>query len=213
MASDVPYYRQAAIGSCGPACLMMLFKFHRPEMTVGRSLEIRVWMGASLWPFGMTEAFGLANFAVKQGFAATVVKEDMELRMSFPEKYVHPAASRTLLYLARARYWRLRRGALGRGVHSVAGQVLLYRIEEALSKGIPPIVMVDQGSYAPDRYFSEGVLHWVVVTGCRQGEVFLNDPELGKGVRLSREQFEKAMDLSSFGKDREMLLVGQDSQS
>lgn len=186
---------------------MMLLKFHRPSIQTDRLLEFRVWTEAALWPLPMTEGFGLANSASKLGFYATVVKDNMALKLFAPKRYGPPGLMNAAFSLAAIRYRYLHEKASRRGIRSVKGAVTLGLIKDALARRIPPIVMVDQGWYAPDKSFPEGVLHWIVVTGADEEGVVIHDPDLGGSIMLSKEQFEKSMDLSRFTNHREILLI------
>lgn len=205
---DVPYFRQTALGSCGPACLMMVLKYHRPEMEVSKVLEFKAWLYAQLFPFGMTDAFGLAGFAAVKGFRALVVKEKKRFGMALGDGDLRRFFVNVTLPLFRFNYERIRYDALRRGVSEVYGDIDVGMIERFVYSGRPPIVMVDQTRYAPEGNYRYGMLHWVVVTGVDSENVKLNDPDLGRGVVVPRSVFERALDLKrNFRMDRRLVIV------
>lgn len=213
-ALDVPYFKQAMLGSCGPASLLMVLKYHRPELELNRLLEFRAWATANIFPFGMTESFGLALFAAKSGFTPLVLKEDLGFHMKFRDMYVNRRLFDVVLPILKLGYKRLLAESRSRGLEVVYGPIDLDVIERFVEKGLPPIVMVDQTGYAPDEDYRYGVLHWVVITGFEDDTVIINDPDLGPNLAVPRSKFTHALDLlrENFQTDRRLVVVKSDNR-
>ncbi|MFQ6134395.1 MAG: peptidase C39 family protein [Nitrososphaerales archaeon] len=211
---DVPYFKQTTIGSCGPACLMMVLKYHRPEVKVNRILEFRAWMHAQLFPLGMTDAFGLAEFAATRRFGALVIKEEKRFNVSFDYGYISWFFTIFMLPVLRFNYDRIRTNALSRGVTEFYEKVDIDTIERFVQDKKPPIVMVDQTGYAPDDDYQNGMLHWVVVTGFDSETVKINDPDLGP-LAVPKVDFVKALDLlrRNFETDRRIVVIDSEEGS
>jgi len=210
---EVPYFRQVALGSCGPASLLMVLKYHRPEMKLSRLLEFKAWVAAEIFPFGMTESFGLALFAVQNGFRTLVLKEESGFHMSSGDRYVGRRLFSLMLPIFKLNYRRLLSEALSRGLEVKYEEIDLEVIREFVEKKLPPIVMVDQTGYAYSREYPYGMLHWVVVTGFEDEMVLINDPDLGPNLRVSKDRFVQALDVRrNFQTDRRLVvIVGDDS--
>jgi len=206
---NVPYFKQSMLGSCGPASLLMVLKYHRPELKLSRLLEFRAWMAAEIFPLGMTESLGLAVFAAKLSFTPLVLKEEEGFHMEFHDIRVGRRLFNLMLPIFRLGYRRLSAEAEQVGVEVVYRPVDLGLIEEFVERGLPPIVMVDQTGYAPDEDYRYGVLHWVVVTGFEGDVIVINDPDLGPNLRVSRGSFNHALELlrENFQTDRRMVVV------
>jgi len=208
---NVPYFKQAVIGSCGPASLMMVLKYHQPDSKLSRLLELSAWNYASLFPFGMTDAHGLAGYAAKRGLNALVLKEEQKFNLRFEYGPLSWFFNGITVPLMRFNYNRIRKKALKRGVEEHYVKIDVDTIEELVRTGRPPIVMVDQIGYAPDDNWKDGVLHWVVVTGFDSSSVKINDPDIGP-TTVPKADFEKSLDLQkNFRTDRRVVVVAQRS--
>jgi hypothetical protein len=185
----------------------MVLKYHRPETDMNRVLEFRAWRYASLFPFGMTDAPGLAGFAAKRGLKALVLKEEPGFELYFDYGSLRRLFTAAMLPILRFNYHRIRRDALRRGVEERYGKISINSVEEFVRVGKPPIVMVDQTGYAPDDNWQDGVLHWIVVTGFDAKNIRINDPDMGP-LTVSKTSFEKALDLRrNFETDRRIVVV------
>jgi len=169
--------------------------------------EMLPWARSWLFPFGMTESFGLAMLLADRGARVTVLKErpGFQLRPATGTGFdpIARAFGHAASPVARLREWEARR----RGVRVSIEPVTVARLRQPDAARSPAIVMVNQGSYAPDPDWAGGVLHWVVVTDTSNSTVEFHDPDLGPGQRLSDEEFGKAMDLTSQGIDRQMVIT------
>lgn len=186
---------------------MMVLKYHKPELEVNRVLEFKAWIYAQLFPFGMTDAFGLAGFAAGKEFGALVVKEEKEMNLTVRDGAMKRLVN-AMLPIFRFNYDRIRADALRRGVKEIHSKISVETIERFVEDGRPPIVMVDQTGYAPSDDYRYGILHWVVVTGFNTESVKINDPDIGPSIVVSKPDFEKSLDLRrNFGTDRRIVVV------
>ncbi len=186
---------------------MMVLKYHQPELKLSRLLELSVWNYASLFPFGMTDAHGLAGYAVKKGLNALVLKEEQRFNLHFEYGPLGWFFNGLTIPLLRLNYNRIRKKALKRGVEERYVKIDISTVEDLIRMGRPSIVMVDQIGYAPDDNWKDGVLHWVVVTGFDSNYIKINDPDIGH-MTISKSDFEKSLDLQkNFRTDRRIVVV------
>ncbi|MGA7846674.1 MAG: peptidase C39 family protein [Thermoplasmata archaeon] len=207
MALPVPYFKQTMLGSCGPACVQMVRGWLDRSPVVPKGSDMVPWVRSWIAPFSMTESFGLATLLLSSGARVTVVKERPRFQFRPESGSNFDKIGKVFGYLAtpgaRFQEWQARRA----GVHLQVETVTVDRLRQPDALGRPAIVMVNQGSYAPDPNFPEGVLHWVVVTGLEDGWVQFHDPDLGADQRLSSADFDRAMDVRSRGIDRQLILT------
>jgi len=204
---DVPYFKQAMIGSCGPACLLMVMKHHRPNLKFDRVSEFKVWMFAQLFPFGMTDAFGLAGFAAGRQFKASVIKEDIKFELFFNYGRFTWLFTNILVPSFRFNYERIKSKAIKKGVKYHYKEIDIETIKYYVKKKIPTIVMVDQTGYISDKDYPDGVLHWVVVTGFNSDKAKINDPDIGP-LTIPKTDFIKSIDLMKiFKTDRRLVII------
>lgn len=204
---DVPIFNQIMLGSCGPACLLMVLKYHNPDLKINRLMEFKAWMFAQLFPFGMTDAFGLAGFAAEKQFEALVIKEKKGFDLYFESNYFLKFIYKLMILFFRFNYERIRVKSMRMGVIEEYKNIDLKMIEDYVTEKKPPIVMVDQTGYMNDTYYSEGILHWVVVTGFSSDKITINDPDMGK-LTISKVDFIKAIDLKkNFRTDKRLVII------
>ena len=205
--SEFPYYKQTVIGTCGPACLLMHFKHKNPTKKFGKFHEFKAWIEAWLIPFGMTESYSLAKHALKHGFKPIVIKEHQGWNMSFPKSWKLGSLFKLMLSYMKFTYNRARKSALKMGVGEKNFAVTPDLVKRIIDEGRKPIVMVDQSKYAWDASFSDGVLHWVVVTGYDKEGFYINDPDIKPNMKITNKEFEDAINLSNFGTDRRLVIL------
>jgi hypothetical protein len=207
VALNVPYFKQTMLGSCGPACVVMVRSWIDGTPVVRARSDIIPWFHSWVFPFGMTESSGLAKLLHDFGARVSVLKERPKFRFRPATGTTFDIVGRAFGYLAipgaRIREWQARR----RGIRASIQPLSVDRLQHPDALGRPAIVMVNQGSYAPDPEFPSGVLHWVVVTDVGDGAIQFHDPDLGPNQRLSQADFDRAMDVTPFGIDRQLILV------
>lgn len=177
------------------------------KSTLRRGTELPGWLRSWIFPFGMTESFGLASILARDGARVTVFKERPDFRMR-PASGSGPDPFMTAFGLV-AGVWARRRKAqaLRRGVRLIVGPVTIGTIATQLQVGLPVIAMVDQGAYAPDPSWPNGVLHWVVVTFANESQVVFHDPDLGPNQQVAAAIFEKALDVRNQGLDSQIVVA------
>ena len=150
VALRVPYVKQQMIGSCGLACVEMVRGWLDESAVVRDRSEMLPWARSWLFPFGMTESFGLAMLLADRGARVTVLKErpGFQLRPATGTSFdpITRAFGHAASPVARLREWEARR----RGVRVSIEPVTVARLRQPDAARSPAIVMVNQGSYAPD---------------------------------------------------------------
>lgn len=186
---------------------MMSIKHNRPAVKLGKWNELKAWYDSWLVPFGMTESYGLAKHALKYGLKPIVIKESQNFHMFLPKNWKLAPILKLMLHYMGYTYKRIRGQALERGVEEKNIKINPSLIKRLLDSKIHPILMVDQSKYAWDENFANGVLHWVVVTNYDQRCFTIQDPDIKPNIKLTNEEFEKAIDLSNFGTDRRLVIL------
>ena len=181
---DVPYYNQTRFYTCGPAALMMVMKYFDNTIELSRKIEYKLWMMSNpLVFFGGTLQFGLAKSAVINGFKVKIFKK---ARFS----NYHQNKPRLINFYENI----ISLGARHAKVPIYYGEDVLDMIQEALHKGIPPIVFLNLYPI-----IGENVFHWLVVTGLDEKKVYVNDPYVPYGSMLEMKK-DYPIDLGVFKK-------------
>jgi ribosomal protein S18 acetylase RimI-like enzyme len=165
----VPFYEQTLEFTCGPSCLMMAMHALRPDLTLDRTLELRIWREATTVfmtsGHGGCGPFGLALAAQRRGFAAEVYINDPGVPLvdsvRSPEKkevmrLVHEDMQAEVEQLHIPVHYRT---------------LTLAELAERFESGAVPMVLIS--SY---RIYQEKFPHWVVVTGFDAHFVYCHDP-------------------------------------
>ena len=156
---DVPYFEQTRYSTCGPAALMMVMKFWDNSFELSKRVENKIWLSSNPFIFfGGTLQFGLAKTAKKFGYKVEI----------YQKTQISNSRSFGILYYSEKRFIN-NPGRLKIPIYF--GRVILEVIYESLKKGIPPIVFLNL-----EPIIGENVLHWLVVTGADDKEVYVNDP-------------------------------------
>ncbi|MBU0496795.1 MAG: peptidase C39 family protein [Candidatus Thermoplasmatota archaeon] len=186
MVLDVPYYQQTRYATCGPAALMMVMRFFDASVVLSKNLEFRLWkQSRSLRYFGATLPSGLALTAAHLGY---IVMYDQLIHATD----VYP---KIFLFSDRTEQ-RFEKEAQTMGITIHYGREQYSMLQDALKKGVPPIVLVRLMPLV-----QENVLHWVVVTGMSDKRVYVNDPYVPlnssdtekKNVPIPHELFREAL--------------------
>ena len=205
----IPYYAQTQEFTCGPACLMMAFKYFNSEATIGRKLELVLWKEATLVfmtsGIGGTGPFGLALAAQRRGFPTRVVLS----RQQTP--FFSSVRSDEKRRVIRLVHEDSRAKALALGVTADYYDFTFNEIAGELAQGRIPIVLIStyhlHGDHAP---------HWVAVTGFDEKYVYFHDPyekfyedevHLARNVRIPIDQFSR---MRRYGRDlyKSVIFVG-----
>jgi len=209
----VPYYGQTMNFTCGPASLMMAFKYFLPELKFSRALELTLWKEATLVfmtsGMGGCDPFGLALSSRRRGFLTRVIlsKEQSPFFSSVrdPEK---------------RKVIRVVHEDLKEKVQDLSVPVSYFdfpfeEIAAAMYRGRIPIVLIS--TY---RLTGERAPHWVVITGFDGKNVYFNDPDLesydgnpsyAKNVKIPIDEFSR---MRRYGRDlyKSVIFVGPRQQ-
>ncbi len=167
--AQVPYYEQTLDFTCGSSSLMMAMKTLDPDLTLDRTLELRIWREATTIfmtsGHGGCGPFGLALAARRRGFQVEmfVTEEGVPLIDSVrsPEKKE----------VMRLVHEEMLAEATEVGIPIVYGSLSLDELQAKFAGGGIPLVLIS--SY---RIYAEKFPHWVVVTGFDDTFVYVHDP-------------------------------------
>jgi len=205
--SQLPYYAQSYDFSCGPACLIMAFARHRPELRPDRLFEISLWREATTVfmtsGHGGCSALGLALAAWRRGYM--VEAYNGKGAAAFVDTVRDPAKKETIEIVEEA----FQREAEDTGIALRDTPIAASELKGILRNGGVPIVLISSyrltGSKAP---------HWIAVAAVDDHFIYINDPfvdwEEKKtatdciGIPLSRREFER---MSRFGKGKHAAAV------
>jgi len=167
--AHVPYYQQTLEFTCGPAALMMAMKVLDQNVSLGRSLELRLWRESTTVfmtsGHGGCGPYGLALSAYNRGFDVEVYvndegalfvdsvrnEEKKEVIKLVHEDFLEELASKPIPIHYR--------------------QLSLQETKEKFNAGAIPVVLIS--SY---RIYKEKFPHWVVITGFDDRFVYVHDP-------------------------------------
>jgi hypothetical protein len=194
MKLKIPYYAQRAEFTCGPACVLMIFKFFEPRLKLTRTLEFEVWRQCNMIGVRGSDPFGVSVPLLDAGCEAHLVTQ--RRRMLAPDlwkrrlrEYRFTAEDAILAAFGIAEN---RRRALVRGLTVEYSPLTVGRIARSFSDGFIPMALVHMGVV-----HQFDIPHWVVVSDVREDHVVFNDPyppKGGKDIRVSREEFQKMLD-------------------
>jgi ribosomal protein S18 acetylase RimI-like enzyme len=165
----VPYYEQTLDFTCGSSALMMAMKALDPELTLDRTLELRIWREATTIfmtsGHGGCGPFGLALAAHARGFAAEVYVNDAGVPLV--DSVRSPEKKEVMRLVHEDMLAQMNRLA----IPVVYGTLSPAGLRERFDAGAVPLVLIS--SY---RIYAEKFPHWVVVTGFDDHFVYVNDP-------------------------------------
>jgi hypothetical protein len=190
----IPYYAQSAEFTCGPACVLMVFKLFDPHLRLNRTLEFEVWRQCNMIGVRGADPFGMSVPLLDAGHEVHLVKQrrkmiDLDLwKSSLQEHGFTPEDARLAVFGIAEN----RKRALGRGLTVEYGRLTIERVARSCSEGFIPIALVHMGVV-----HQLDIPHWVVVADVGEDHVAFNDPyppKGGKGIRVRREEFQKMLD-------------------
>ncbi len=68
MRFKIPYYAQSAEFTCGPACVLMIFKFFNPRLKLNRTVEFEVWRQCNMIGVRGADPFGMSVPLLDAGY-------------------------------------------------------------------------------------------------------------------------------------------------
>lgn len=165
----VPYYQQTTDFTCGPACLMMAMKALRPELSLDRRLELRLWRESTTVfmasGHGGCSPYGLAVAALSRGFTVELFVKD---RSTFLVDSVRQPEKKEVMRLVEEEYLE-QLEAESAPIHSRA--VGFAEVQDRFAEGGIPVVLISSW-----RIYGERFPHWVVITGFSQDFIYVHDP-------------------------------------
>lgn len=211
--SSMPYYEQTLEFTCGASALMMAMKSLQPELTLDRTLEIRLWREATTIfmtsGHGGCGPFGIALAANKRGFNAVIHVNDQGVPLV---DTVRSPEKKEVMRLVHEEML----GEINDCQIPVYYQNLeLEAMEASLNAGSIPIVLIS--SY---RIYGEKNPHWVVVCGFDKHLVYVNDPFVDRdegetptdsiNIAIPRREFAR---MARFGRSglQAVVLISRDN--
>ncbi|MCF7992641.1 MAG: GNAT family N-acetyltransferase/peptidase C39 family protein [Thiohalocapsa sp.] len=165
----VPFYEQTLDFTCGASSLMMAMQALTPELSLDRTLELRIWREATTIfmtsGHGGCGPFGLALAARARGYRAEVFVNDRGVPL------IDSVRSPDKKEVMRLVHEEMVAEAQRLGIPVTYGTLGLEELEQRFCAGAVPLVLIS--SY---RIYAEKFPHWVVVTGFDQGFVYVHDP-------------------------------------
>ena len=194
MKFKIPYYAQSSEFTCGPACVLMIFKLFNSHLKLNRTLEFEVWRQCNMIGVRGADPFGMSVPLLDAGYEVHMATQrrrmiDSDLWIhGLPEHRITPEDARLAVFGIAEN----RRRALGHGLTVEYSRLTVERVAKSLSEGFIPIALVHMGVV-----HQLDIPHWVVVTYAGEDHVAFNDPyppKGGKGICVRGEEFQKMLD-------------------
>jgi hypothetical protein len=189
MRLKIPYYAQTSEFSCGPACVLMVFKFFNNRIKLNRTLEFEVWRQCNMIGVKGADPFGMSVPLLDAGYEVHLLTQRRSMiepdlwRSRIHEIRLTPEdEDLTVFGIAENK-----KRALCRGLTVVYSRLTVERVAESFHEGFIPMALVHMGVV-----HQLDIPHWVVVTDVGDDYVAFNDPyppKGGKNIRVSREEF------------------------
>jgi hypothetical protein len=193
MKFKIPYYVQSAEFTCGPACVLMIFKLFDPHLKLNRTLEFEVWRQCNMIGVKGSDPFGMSVPLLDAGYEVHLATQrrrmiDTDLWRSRLREHSFTAEDVRLAVFGIAEN---RKRALGCGLTVEYRRLTVERVARSCSEGFIPIALVHMGVV-----HQLDIPHWVVVADVGEDHVTFNDPyppKGGKNICVSREEFQKML--------------------
>ncbi|HEY0834369.1 MAG TPA: GNAT family N-acetyltransferase/peptidase C39 family protein [Azospirillum sp.] len=165
----VPYYQQTLDFTCGPSALMMAMKALKPEIELGRKLELRIWREATTIfmtsGHGGSGPYGLALSAWRRGLK-------VDLYVSDPgTPFLDSVRSEEKRAAMRIVHEDVMEELAGTDIGVHHRTMSAKDMAQAVGEGAVPVVLIS--SY---RIYREKFPHWVVVSGADDRFLYVHDP-------------------------------------
>ena len=167
---QVPYIAQTTPFTCGPACLLMVFNYFKPNTFDPYALEIDIWREATT--IFMTSGHGgcgprgLALSAAKHGFQAQIfLNKDGPL---FTDTVRSDAKKALLIRVHEA----FRAKVTAARIPLQIGELTISGISELLLQGNLLVVLISTWQFDKSK-----APHWVVICAVDEHFVYINDPD------------------------------------
>ena len=193
MRLKIPYYSQSSEFSCGPACVLMIFKFFNTHLKLNRSLEFEVWRQCNMIGVRGADPFGMSVPLLDAGYEVhlltqrrSMIDPDVWRGRLREDRFTPEDEDLAVFGIAENK-----RRALGRGLNLVYSRLTVERVAKSFNEGFIPIALVHMGVI-----HQLDIPHWVVVTDVGNDHVAFNDPyppKGGKDICVSREEFQQML--------------------
>ena len=191
MRLKIPYYAQTSEFSCGPACVLMIFKFFNTHLKMNRALEFEVWRQCNMIGVRGADPFGISIPLLDAGYEVYLLTQrrstiDPDLWRSRRQEYGLTPEDEDLAVFGVAEN---KKRAMSRGLTVVYSRLTIDRVAHYFYKGFIPLALVHMAVV-----HQLDIPHWVVVTDVRDYHVSFNDPyppKGGKNIRVTREEFQQ----------------------
>ena len=194
MRLKIPYYLQHSEFTCGPACVLMIFKLFNPHLKLNRTIEFEVWRQCNMIGVKCADPFGICVPLLDAGYEVHLLTQrrrmiDLDVwRGRLREQSFTPEDANLSVF----GIGENKKRALSRGLTVERGRLTVERMARSFRGGFIPIALVHMGVIHQLNF-----PHWVVVTDAGDDNVDFNDPyppKGGKGIRVRKEEFQRMLD-------------------
>jgi hypothetical protein len=193
MRLKIPYYAQSSEFTCGPACVLMVFKFFDTHLKLNRTLEFEVWRQCNMIGVRGADPFGMSVPLLDAGHEVHLVTRrrsmiDLALWRNRLREHSFTPEDADLAVFGVAEN---RKRALQRGLSVEYKRLTVEHLARLFNEGFIPIALVHMGVV-----HQLDIPHWVVVTDTGENHVTFNDPyppKGGKNICVSREDFQQML--------------------
>ena len=133
MRLKIPYYAQSSEFSCGPACVLMIFKFFNPHLKLNRTLEFEVWRQCNMIGVKGADPFGMSVPLLDAGYEVHLVTQrrsmiDLDLWRSRTQEHRFTPEDEDLAVFGIAEN---KKRALGRGLTVEYSRLTVERVAKS----------------------------------------------------------------------------------
>lgn len=190
----IPYYAQSAEFTCGPACILMIFRYFDPRLKLSRALEFEVWRQCNMIGVRGADPFGMSVPLLDAGYDVRLqtARRKMIDAALWSRRLQENGFTQEDVRLAVFGVAENRKRALGHGLTVGQSRLTVEMIARSCREGFISLALVHMGVV-----HKLDIPHWVVVTDVGEDRVEFNDPYPplgGKGICVSRTEFQKMLD-------------------
>ncbi|MEM0086816.1 MAG: peptidase C39 family protein [Candidatus Micrarchaeaceae archaeon] len=200
--ASVPFYPQAYEFTCGPACLMMVFKYFEKSFEMGKVEEMNVWRESVLAPLTATSRYGLAYAALRRGLEVYIKTNVKGVEFIKKERMTQSQKQylNYVLDMVEMLFNERKARAKALGLIERRGSVRMADIRSVLLRGGLPIILTNL-KYLED----EDSPHWILVVGFIGNNVIIHDPGSKVGNKVfTTARFDK---LNGFHGDEVLIAI------
>lgn len=194
MRLQIPYYAQHSEFSCGPACVLMIYKYFKPHLRLSRTLEFEVWRQCNMIGVKCSDPYGISVPLLDAGYEVhlrtrrrRMIELDVWTARLREQRFTREDANLAVFGVGENK-----KRALSHGLKVEYGRLTVERMARSFREGLIPIALVHMGVIHHLNF-----PHWVVVTDTGDDSVAFNDPyppKGGKGIRVRKEEFQRMLD-------------------